>query len=166
MWYSQEVQPHERALRNYLRRHFPSVEADDVVQESYFKLFRARSSGSIISARAYLFTIARNTALTVFRRRRIYSETPLGDLPETSAATDRAPVTGADQADERINLAIAAIDSLPRRCREVVKLAAIERLSPAEIALRLGVAESTVYVQLARGIRKCAQHLRDRGEAL
>ncbi len=159
-WYSREVEPHERALRNYLTRRFPSVEADDVIQESYFKLFRARSSGPILSAKAYLFAIARNTALTVFRRRRLFSDTPLSDVAELPAAGLEWARPDLGEADERLQLAIAVIDSLPRRCREVVKLAALEHQSPAEIARRLGIAESTVYVQLAAGVRKCAERLR------
>ena len=66
----------------------------------------------------------------------------------------------------RLDLAVAALDQLPRRCREICTLAALERLSPPEIAARLGLAESTVYVQLARGVKKCARYLREKGEAL
>ena len=33
-WFAEEVQPHESELRGYLRRQFPSVEVDDVVQET------------------------------------------------------------------------------------------------------------------------------------
>ena len=36
-------------------------------------------------------------------------------------------------------------------------LAAWEHLSGAEIAARFGLAESTVYVQLARGVKPCAR---------
>jgi RNA polymerase sigma factor (sigma-70 family) len=159
-WYLQEVQPHERALRNYLARHFPSVEVDDVIQESYFKLFRARSAGPIVSAKAYLFAIARNTALTLFRRRRIYSETPLNELAERDGALEVESECDGPLADDRVELAVQIIDRLPRRCREIFQLAAFERQSPAAIAARLGLAESTVYVQLALGVRKCAAELK------
>ena len=52
---------------------------------------------------------------------------------------------------QQFALAEEAIEHLPRRCREILRLAAFERLPPREIAARLGLAESTVYVQLARG---------------
>jgi RNA polymerase sigma factor (sigma-70 family) len=150
-WFADEVQPHEAALRGYLHRQFPSVEADDVVQESYLKLWRA--GATVDSAKAYFFSIARNTALTLFRRRRLFSDVPVGDLPEWRLA-DTAP----DAAD------VAALDRLPPRCREICVLAALERRSPAEIAAQLGLAESTVYVQLARGVKHCARTLREMGD--
>ena len=160
-WFADDVQPHEAALRGYLHRQFPSVEADDVVQESYLKLWRA--GATVDSAKAYFFSIARNTALTLFRRRRLFSDVPVGDLPEWRLA-DTAP-DAADVADaqQRMELAVAALDRLPPRCREICVLAALERRSPAEIAAQLGLAESTVYVQLARGVKQCARTLREMG---
>ncbi len=46
-WLTEEVQPHERALRGYLHSQFPSLDADDVVQESYLKLLKAPETGHI-----------------------------------------------------------------------------------------------------------------------
>lgn len=164
-WFSDEVLPHEPALRGYLRSQFPSIEADDVVQESYLKLFRVSSARRIASTKAYLFSIARNTALTVFRRRQIYSDVPVNEsgglsvLNETCRATPHTP-----DAYERLDLVIAAIDGLPARCREIVELTALEGLSSAEIACQLGLSESTVRVQLARGIKKCEAFLRTESE--
>ncbi|MEO6873588.1 MAG: sigma-70 family RNA polymerase sigma factor [Opitutaceae bacterium] len=163
-WFSETVQPHESALRAYLQRNFPSTDADDVIQDSYVKLLRAKSSGTIVSAKAYLFSIARNTALNLFRRRRFFSDTPVNELPEWRVLDDRMDSAAAANAHQRLELALEVIDQLPRRCREILQLAVLERLAVPEIAARLGIAESTVYVQLARGVRKCAEHLRSRGE--
>ncbi|HRE82682.1 MAG TPA: sigma factor, partial [Opitutaceae bacterium] len=70
-WFIEEVQPHEPRLRAYLRRNFPQLhDVDDVVQESYLKICRARIEGRLNSARGFLFTTARNLALDVFRRSR------------------------------------------------------------------------------------------------
>ena len=164
-WFSENVQPHEPALRGYLRSRFPSVDVDDVIQESYLKIFRAGSAATVVSAKAYFFSIARNTALSIFRRRRLFSDTPVSELPEWHVLD--AGVNGADttSARLRLELAIEAIDRLPGRCREIFKLAALERLPAPEIARRLGITESTVYVQLARGVKKCSEYLRTRGEA-
>ncbi len=161
-WFAEEVQPHEAALRGYLHRQFPSVEADDVVQESYLKLWRM--GAKVDSAKAYFFSIARNTALTFFRRRRIFSDVPVNELPEWRVADVAPDAAEVAYTRERMELAVEALDSLPPRCREICGLAALEQLAPAEIAARLGLAESTVYVQLARGVKHCAHYLRERGE--
>lgn len=165
-WFHDEVHPHEDALRGYLRRQFPSVDADDVVQESYLRLLKARAQGGIASTRAYVFAIARNTALTLFHRRRIYSPVALDELPEWRVLDGTHDVAGRVDHQLRLELAVAAIDQLPGRCREIFRMAVLDRLSAAEIAQRTGLGEKTVYTQIAIGTRKCSDYLREKGERL
>lgn len=163
-WFKEEVQPHEQALRSYLRSRFPSVDADDIVQESYLRLLKVRAKGTVASAKAYVFAIARNTALGVFRRAKFISDVPVNKLPDWRILDENPDAAAITNLRQLFALAEEAIDHLPARCREVIRLAAFEQLPPAEIAARLGIAESTVYVQLARGFKKCAVYLRERGE--
>ncbi|HRE07523.1 MAG TPA: sigma-70 family RNA polymerase sigma factor [Opitutaceae bacterium] len=162
-WLSEEVRPHEPALRHYLQAHFPSVEADDVVQESYLKLLRAGAAGRVASARSYFFTIARNTALTLFRRRKFYSDVPLSDLPEWNLLASERNAAELADLRQRFELAVEAVDQLPGRCREILQLALLQRIAPAEIARRLELSENTVYVQIARGMKRCRDYLKERG---
>jgi len=163
-WFADEVHPHEAALRGYLRSAFPSLDVDDVVQESYLKLLRTRAAGRIASTKAYLFAIARNTALTLFHRRRIFSATPVSELPDSRVLDAGPDAAQALVARERFDLMSQAIAQLPHRCGEVMRLAVLRGCSNAEIAGILGLAENTVRVHLARGIAKCADYLRARGE--
>jgi len=162
-WFSEEVLPHEPALRGYLRNNFPTVETDDVVQDSYLKLIRSGALGKIASTKAYLFSVARNTALTLFHRRRIYSETPVDELPSWRVLDGGLDGAQALAGRERFELMAAAIEQLPDRCREVMSLAVLRGQANAEIAQALGLSENTVRVHLARGIKKCADFLRERG---
>jgi RNA polymerase sigma-70 factor (ECF subfamily) len=162
-WFAAEVQPHEPALRGYLRSAFPSLDTDDLVQESYLKLWRARALGRIASTKAYLFSIARNTARTIFHRQRVFSPVPVSDLPDWRVLADEPSAAETVAAHERFEMISEAIAQLPSRCREVLSLAVLQGCSNAEIATRLGLAEATVRVHLARGIRKCAGFLRERG---
>jgi hypothetical protein len=59
-WFSEEVHAHDSQLKAYLHGRFPSVrcEVDDVVQESYLRVWRIRASQPIHSAKAFLFSIA------------------------------------------------------------------------------------------------------------
>lgn len=163
-WFADEVQQHEAALRGYLRTHFPSLDTDDVVQESYLKLIRARTSRGIASTKSYLFSIARNTALTLFKRGRIFSETPVNDLPAWRVLDGGPSAAETCAARERWELMNQAIAQLPERGSEVMYLAVLRGCSNAEIAAALGLSENTVRVHLARGIKKCADFLRERGE--
>lgn len=164
-WFAEQVRPHEAALRGYLRHQFPSVDVDDIVQESYLKLLRTRAPGKIASARAYVFSIARNTALTLFhRRQQLYSEVSVNELPGWRVLDGGPDAAEATNARQRLALVADAVDTLPPRCREIMRLALVPGLGAIEIAEKLALSENTVRVQLARGIRKCADYLRERGE--
>ena len=68
-WFLEQVHPHDQALKGYLRGSFPKMrDVDDVVQESYLKIWQARRRQPIDSARAFLFRIARNLALNLTGR--------------------------------------------------------------------------------------------------
>lgn len=163
-WFVEEVQPHEPALRAWLLHQFPSLDdVDDVVQESYLSLLRKRTTGRIGFTRTYLFTIARHAALKCFRRRRIYSDVPVNQLPEWRLLDGGADVGENISRRHRGALMAAAVVQLPERCREIIKLRAVQGLSYAEIAAQLNLSEATVRVQIARGIKKCADFMRAEG---
>lgn len=163
-WFAEEVQPHEATVRGYLRKHFPTIDEDDVVQESYFKLLKAKASGKIASTKAYLFAVVRNTALTLGRRKQIYSNTPLNELPGLRVLHEGPDAAESANAFLRMELMRQAIKQLPPRCRSVLMLAVLRGKSNAEIAVELGLAEQTVRVHLSVGMQKCADYLRGLGE--
>ena len=48
-WFAEHVQLHEPVLRGYLRGMVSSDDIDDIVQETYIRLLRARERGPIES---------------------------------------------------------------------------------------------------------------------
>jgi RNA polymerase sigma-70 factor (ECF subfamily) len=66
---------------------------------------------------------------------------------------------------DELQLVGEAIVALPDRCREVVRLRVVAGLDYAAIGKQLGLSEATVRVQMSRGMKKCAQFLRDRQKA-
>ena len=63
-WFATQVQPHEAMLRAWLRSRFRTEDdLDDLVQESYLRLLRARERGEVASPRAFLLAIARSLTL-------------------------------------------------------------------------------------------------------
>jgi len=163
-WFSEEIQPHEPALRAFLRRRFPSInDIDDVVQDSYLKLLKAKPEASIGSVKAYLFTIARNTAANFFRKQRFVSPIPVSDLPEWRVHDVDQDVVSFVNSHIQNDLLADAIAGLPTRCREIFLLRVADGLAHSAIAVRLDLSEATVRTQVARGLAKCVQHLRQRG---
>ncbi len=163
-WFTEEVQPLEPGLRSYLRYRFPGVdEMDDVVQESFVRVLKARAKGPIRSAKDFLFAVARNTVRDVIRRRTAAHLVPLTELHELSVAEDAPGIR--EQVSRRQELAFLAdaIQALPVRCQQVFLLRKIQGLSQKEIAAQLGISENTVESLVAKGARRCASYLRDRG---
>ena len=163
-WFAEEVQPHEPALRAYLRARFRSLpDVDDLVQESYLRVLRARGSGAIRSARAFLFQTARNAALDLVRKHRTVSLEALGTSDCPSVLHDGPTAADAAGKEQELALLREAIQALPPRCREVMVLQRIDGLSYHEIAARLGISEHTVSAQLTAGLLRCRDYLRQRG---
>jgi len=160
-WFRAEIQPHDAQLRAYLRGSFPAVrDLDDVVQESYLRVWRARASRPVDSARAFLYTVARHLAFDWLRRERaaLFAEPPAAGL--WSVPDERSGVIETVCAREDLALLAAALLALPPRCREVMMLRQVEGLPQREIARRLGISELTVQTHVVNGLRRLEARLR------
>jgi RNA polymerase sigma-70 factor (ECF subfamily) len=147
-----------------LRGAFPAVrDVDDVVQESYLRVWRARARQPIESAKAFLFTVARRLALDLVRREAISPLRDVGDLGALPVIEERPDVVETLSEQDKIRLLSEAIGSLPARCREAVFLHKIRGLPQREVAARLAVAEKTVENQVALGVKRCEEFFRRRG---
>lgn len=163
-WFEAEVHPHESSLRAYLRAAFPSLpDLDDLVQETYLRLIRARERGPISYARSFLFTTARNAALDLFRRRKVVTFENVEDFKEWSLFGDEPDAGDALNQQQELAMLAEAIKCLPTRCRQTVTLRVVYGMPAREIARQLGISECTAKAQLAKGLRRCAHHFRERG---
>jgi RNA polymerase sigma-70 factor (ECF subfamily) len=163
-WFAEEVQPHEPALRAYLLARFPSLgDHDDVVQETYARLLRAQAAGDIRYAKAFLFTTARNAALDLFRRRRVQPVELVSDDRALALLEEQPGVAETVCQQQELDLLADAVRALPDRCRQVILLRYLDGLSYKEIAARLEISPETVKVQMAKGMRRCAEFFAARG---
>ncbi len=163
-WFSENIHPHDSSLKAYVRTSFPHLrDVDDVVQESYLRLLKARVAHPIQFGKAFLFTVARNVALNLLQRQRISPILPIADLAALPVIDDNADVAETACTREEISLLADGIEALPARCREIFILRRIKGVPQKEIAARLGISEQTVQVQVQRGVKHCAEFLRRRG---
>ena len=164
-WFSEEVHVHEPSLRAYLRTQFPFTrDMDDVVQESFLRLWRVRMEQPVRYAKALLFKVARHLVIDTARRNQISPINPIPDLNALPVVDDGrpGPAEAACKRDEVVMLA-AAIDSLPARCREILILRKLHGVPQKEIAAQLGLSEQTVQVQVSRGVRRCEEFFEAHG---
>jgi RNA polymerase sigma-70 factor (ECF subfamily) len=157
--FEQEALVHLDALyRAALRLTRDRAEAEDVVQETCLRAFRAFGRFTPgTNCRAWLFTILRNVFLT--RVRRAGRETPVEEVGGWDSVTDRFPAAGRppDSPEEEFFQTMLhgeidrALQTLPLPYREAVVLADLEGLSYREVAEALGCPVGTVMSRLFRG---------------
>jgi RNA polymerase sigma-70 factor (ECF subfamily) len=160
-WFMHEVQPHEPALRAYVKVRFPTLtDIDNLIQETFARILRARDAGPVRSPKAFLFATARNTAIDLLRREQIVqldgsaSIDVLDETPGTIETLSR---------EQELCLLEQAVESLPERCRQILILKKIEGLSYAEIGEQLGITSNTISAQLTIGVLRCRRFLEERG---
>jgi len=163
-WFQEQVQPHGSLLKSYLKGAFPSVrDIDDVVQESYLRIWKAKAAQPIASAKAFLFKVARHIAVDLVRRNRRSLVDSVSNFDSLNVIEDRATADASVRLQEKINLLTDAFASLPARRREIIVLRKLKRLPQKEVAEMLGISERTVENLLFRGIKQCQAYLHARG---
>ena len=163
----EEVQPHEPALRAWLRARFPWLhEADEVARDAVVRLWRrgaADGGAAIASPKALLFTIARNAACDLGRRRGVAEINSVAEIERLSVLDEHTDVAETVSTRQELEVLADALRDLPDGCRQVLTLCKMYGHTPKEVAARLGISEHTVRAQIAKGLRRCAAYLRHRG---
>lgn len=164
-WFAVEVHSHDAALKSYLRRSFPAAREDveDVVQESYLRMWKVQVTQPIQSAKNFLFTVARRLAIDGLRRNKISPVFAMPDLALLPVMDSRPGVAEIACTNDELALLAQAIHALPNRCREVMVLRQIQGVSQKEIAQRLGLSELTVQTHVVQGLRRIEAFFRARG---
>lgn len=143
----------ERTLRE---RH----PAEEIVQDVFVKYWQLQERfGHPKEVRKFLYLSVRNASLNYLRDGRVRAARQNDFLQQ-------APVTEDDVTRNIIEAEVwreisLAMNNLPEQCGRVIRMSFEQGLSTAEIAQAMGVAESTVRNQKARGIsllRKMLSH--------
>ena len=141
------------------------ADAEDVVQETYLKAYRAYDTFKEgTNLKAWLYRILTNTYINRYRKQqRRPSEVELGELQDLYLFKRLGETSGAERSTEEAVLDSmvdtdikAALESLPERFRMPVLLADVEGFSYKEIAEIIDVPIGTVMSRLHRG-RKALQ---------
>jgi RNA polymerase sigma-70 factor (ECF subfamily) len=128
--------------------------AEDVVQELFTQLWDVRAKiDPTRSLRAYLFTMARNRAANVRQHDTVVRHHAAEVAREQPNGPLEPPADALVLTDELAHIVEARVATLSPRLREIYHLSRNEGLSTSEIAMTLGIATQTVYLQLTKVIR-------------
>ena len=149
--FEETVLPHLDAAFNYARWLTGSdVEAEDVVQDACVRAMRFFSTLRGDDARAWLFTIVRNTWYSQLAKRPRGAGTAALEDAAVDPADEQLDPEGLLLRRDAVGLVTAALQRLPADFREVMVLREIEGLSYKEIAEVVQVPLGTVMSRLSR----------------
>jgi len=153
------IWPHLRGAYNLARWLLGNgADAEDVVQESFIKAFRAVDRIRGEDARAWLFAIVRNTAFNHRQRNKPKGEIAWDEKFPEPADHTAGPETSLLQEERRVRVR-SAIERLPVEFREALVLREIEGLPYKEIAWVLKIPIGTVMSRLSRARNLLMQEL-------
>ena len=140
-----------RQLLTYLSQRAGSAAAEDLLQETFAAALRhPERLRASLSARAYLFGIARNLAATASRQAAREAEPDFRDL---AAVEESSP-------DPRLDLMREGITRLKPEFREALEMRLQHELSYEEIAEALDVPVGTVRSRLHHAVNQLRRQLR------
>ena len=127
--------------------------ADDLVSETFVRVWTARDRVELTTVRGYLFAIVRNLFLQDLRRQRRRAP-----LDEAVASNQPGPDVRAS-GHSSLRAVLAALALLPEVDRAAVLMRADEGLPYEEIAAALGITVSAAKVKVHRARLKLAEML-------
>jgi RNA polymerase sigma-70 factor (ECF subfamily) len=128
-----------------------SARAEDIVSETFVRVWTSRDTIRVASVKAYLFTIARNFHADGRRR-----EARQIELPES--LPDAAPGPEAiAEARQELAAVLAALQRLPEVDRAALLMRAQDGIPYEEIATALGVSLPAVKVKIHRARLRLAE---------
>lgn len=143
-------------LRAFIRRRVrDDATADDLAQDTLLKVYRSRATlRDAQRLEAWLYRIARTTVIDHYRRDRASEALPDGIAEESpdEIQTLREAVLISTR---------RFLEELPQAYREPVRLAELEGLPLAKIALRMGMSLTAVKSRVQRGRAMLKKKLQD-----
>ena len=156
----------EKLFKQYYRQMYrlatmllhDDAESKDVVHDIFAHLLVDPKELREETAENYLLTSVRNRCLNVIRSRQIQERVEhlyLLDLDPTITPTERL--------EEELKALYKGINQLePPVCRDIIMRHYRDGITFKEIAIRLGVSETTVYKHLRRALNHLRTHLNNK----
>lgn len=142
------------ALRGYFQRRVRDPhEIEDLVQDVFVRIAGRAGGDRIDNLNAYVFRTAASVLADRARRRSTHSaDAHVAFDPDLHAGVDVSPERYLSDRED-LQLAVAALLSLPERTRVIFVLHRLEGMGYREIGGRLGISTSAIEKHMARAVR-------------
>lgn len=146
-------------IRNFSRGAFSEQDIDELCSDVFYNLWKHRENlDANIGLKAYLSAIARNAVKNRFRSQ----NPPAEDISELELADDFS-IEEAAERREMMNTLYEALQTLSDSEREIFLRFYFYGEKSSEIAIKTGIAESSVRSKLSRTRTKLREYLTKRG---
>lgn len=155
---------HKRILASYIARFFLRPEdIEDILQESFVQTFEAANNRPIASPKSYLFMTARHLIYRQLRRQARDLTKEISEVDERFLKDQQAPLDHQVHDRRKLEVFIAAAESLPAQCRRVFVMRKFYGMSHQEIAKQLDISTSTVERHITNAIKRCRTFMDKQG---
>jgi len=135
------------------------LDAEEIVQEVFMKIWEARNKIDVYSSfESFLFTVAYNATISLFRKRineKKYLE-HLKSLQQFKTAPDVTDEIHFKELNEKVQ---SLLSELTPRQKEIFELSRIEGLSHDEIAKKLDISVNTVKKHISNTLGFLKSHM-------
>lgn len=147
-----------RYVRSQLRgiRQGHDIDVEDVVQETFLRVWSSGNREDIQNGKGYLFRTAKNLIIDISRRRAVQPFETAGSLADDNVSRAQAVVNLTPEryvsAREDLGIALQALEALPENCRKAFYLQRSTGHTYAKVASMLQMSESMVQKHMARAL--------------
>lgn len=165
-WFMRKVLPHEPALLRYLYRHWRGcpTEVKDLCQEVLTRVYSASLKERPAKVKSFVFCTARNLISDLVRRERVVRIDTVMDMENLDIAGEDICIETQVSARQELVSLQSALETLPRKSRQVVELRRVHGYSQKETAKCLGITEAAVEAHIQRGVQRLSEALKDNSD--
>lgn len=155
------VRDHASELQQFLTRRLGCIDtAKDLVQDTFLRVLQNRPGEVLGNPRAFLFRVATNLLIDHHRRQQHRDTMTLDDPERPLDQADQGPsIERVVWSKQQVARLTRAIEELPPKCRQVFLLIKFHHLTHAEVATKLGIAQSTVVKHMIKAVDFCRSRL-------
>ncbi|MFQ3245912.1 MAG: RNA polymerase sigma factor (sigma-70 family) [Arenicella sp.] len=137
-----------------------SGDAEDILQETYIKVFNASKENEIRNPKGLLTHTARNLALNHIDLARNKYDIQLEENSVSSVINSSDSLDAVVGSKERLEYLGKVINRLPDKCRQVFIFKRVYGLSHKEISIKMGISNKTIENHVRRGLSECVEKMK------